>query len=168
MFADKNLNTFLSVNGGDQQEMTTMTPGEYALFTASTSSESKDGSENTTINELENSSSCEDLNFEGKRIMRDRSQEEDRVKTLGNLVPIDTEESTGDPIPPRPLRRKRAETLVNYSDEEGDMEPQESDNMMTEKRPSSNFRLEEQSVGRKKKSILQILYAMVKGNRHNT
>jgi len=151
-----------------------MTPEEYALFSSSTSSESNplDDSENTIVNELQNSSSFDDLGFEANRIMRDRSREEDRVKTLGNLVRIDTEELAGDPIPPMPLRPKRAKTLVNYADEELDLEPQESDDMMTERRPSSNFRLEEhvfeQSGRRKKKSILQILYAMVKRNRDNT
>jgi len=94
-----------------------MTASEYALFTASNSDENSptssapDNPENTVILDLGDSSgSEEDLGLEAKRIMRDRRRENDRLKSLGNLVPLaSSEESTSSQIPPLPLRRKRAE-----------------------------------------------------------
>ena len=79
--------------------------------------------------------------------MRDRRRESDRLKMLGNLEPITgSEESSSsgfstDPIPALPLRRKRAEMLVNYAtDEDLDPEPaigvQELADLSHEKRSS--------------------------------
>ena len=86
--------------------------------------------------------------------MRDRRRERDRLRTLGNLVPVSaSEESTSEPIPPLPLRRKRAETMVNYSDEEFDREPLELQE--SEEKPASqrSSLAKEESVRRKKKSV---------------
>jgi len=73
------------------------------------------------------SGSDEGLSNEAKRIMKSRKKEQDRLKRLGSLVPIDTETdldnirlaescSTAAPIPPRPKRVEMSLQTITLSD----------------------------------------------------
>jgi len=73
------------------------------------------------------SGSDEGLSNEAKRIMKRRKKEQDRLKRLGSLVPIDTDtdldnirlaesSSTAAPIPPRPKRVEMSLQTITLSD----------------------------------------------------